>query len=129
MLQKIKIIPKGKFDVSFWVKVILDKYLFHLPLQRQVFQMKLLSLDVSKGTLTEGLKRIYEYLVPLYNLFREQARVAKHWHADETGWFIFIEAEDKKGFKWWLWVFVTKEIVFYVIDKSRSGEVAKYMIS
>lgn len=120
-----KIIPKGKFDVRFWVKVILDKYLFHLPLQRQVFRMELCGLDVSKGTLTGGLKKLYEYLLPLYNLFREEARAAKHWHADETGWFIFIEVEDKKGFKWWLWVFVTKEIVFYVIDKSRSGEVAK----
>lgn len=69
-----KIIPKGKFDVRFWIKVILDKYLFHLPLQRQVFQMKLSCLDVSKGTLTEGLKKLYEYLLPLYNLFREEAR-------------------------------------------------------
>ncbi|MBT9151185.1 MAG: hypothetical protein DDT40_01370 [candidate division WS2 bacterium] len=122
-----KIIPKGKFTPGFWSKVILDKYLLSLPLQRQVFQMKLFGLDVSKGTLVEGLKKLSNYLLPLYNLFREEARLSKHWHADETGWFIFVEAEDKKGFKWWLWVYVIKEkgIVFYVIDRSRSGEVAK----
>jgi len=122
-----KIIPKGKFTPGFWSKVILDKYLLSLPLQRQIFQMKLLGLDVSKGTLTEGLKKLYECLLPLYNLFREEARLAKHWHADETGWFVFVEAEDKEGFKWWLWVYASKEkgIVFYVVDKSRSGEVAK----
>jgi transposase len=120
-----KVIPKGKFDISFWIKVILDKYLFQLPLQRQVFQMKLLGLNVSKGTLVNGLKKLYGYLLPLYNLFGEEIRAANHWHADETGWFIFIEAEDKKDFKWWLWVVVTKEIVYYTIDKSRSGEVIK----
>jgi len=39
-----KIIPKGKFSIEFWAECLLNKYMMHLPVQRQLLDMKLNNL-------------------------------------------------------------------------------------
>ena len=45
-------------------------------------------------------------------------------HADETSWQVFEDIEDKDGHRWWLWVFVTDATTVFVMDTSRSADVA-----
>jgi len=80
-------------------------------------------LSISQGTITGGLKRIGEVLQPLYARILERSRAAKHWHMDETGWKVFVEIAGKIGFRWWLWVFVTRDTCVYLLDPSRSSRV------
>lgn len=120
-----QIIPKGKFSIGFWSKILIDKFLMQIPLHRQVFQMKLNHIGLSKGTILGGFKSLSTYLLPLYEQFRKQSQAEHHHHADETRWKVFTEVEGKKGFNWWLWTFVGKNVVFYIIDKSRSARVPK----
>ena len=55
---------------------------------------------------------------------RRARRQAGHVHADETSWQVFEEIEDKDGHRWWLWTFVTSETTVFVMDPSRSADVA-----
>jgi len=82
-------------------------------------------LAVSQGTLTGGLQRIGECLQPLYARLLERSRGSHHWHMDETRWMMFVVVDGKTGYKWWLWVVVTKDTVVYILDHSRSAAVPK----
>ena len=120
-----KVIRKGLFSTRFWVRVLLEKYLFQRPLYRMRQMLALEGLSVSQGTLTGGLQRLGELLQPLYGRLLEHSRGAGHWKMDETRWMVFEEVEGKQGYKWWLWVVVTQSTCVYLLDPSRSSEVPK----
>ena len=118
-----KLIPKGLFTIQFWVRVLMEKYLFQRPLYRVRQVLELQGLKVSQGTLTGGLRRIGELLQPLYVAILEKSREAEHWHMDETRWMVFAEVDGKSGHRWWLWVVVTEQTCVYLLDKTRSSRV------
>ena len=120
-----KVIRKGLFSTGFWVRVLLEKYLFQRPLYRVRQVLALEGLSVSQGTLTGGLQRLGALLQPLYVRLLEHSRSAAHWQMDETRWMVFEEVEGKQGHKWWLWVVVTPSTCVYLLDPSRSSDVPK----
>ena len=120
-----KVIRKGLFSTGFWVRVLLEKYLFQCPLYRVRQRLALEGLAVSQGTLTGGLQRLGELLQPLYVRLLEHSRAADHWKMDETRWMVFEEVEGKQGHQWWLWVVVTRTTCVYLLDRSRSSDVPK----
>lgn len=52
-------------DVSFLVGMLVDKFLYHLPLYRQHQRLTLSGIDLSRGTLTHLCKRSIELLRPI----------------------------------------------------------------
>jgi len=120
-----KLIPKGMFSVGFWVRLLMEKYLFQRPLHRTLRMLSLEGLDVSQGTLTGALRRIGELVQPLYALILERNRSASHWHMDETRWMVFAETQGKESHRWWLWVSVTRDTCVYLLDPSRSAQVPR----
>ncbi len=84
-----KLIPKGMFAVSFWVRLLMEKFLFQRPFYRVRKVLALEGLPVSQGTLTGGLERITGLLQPLHVHILQRNRSAKHWHMDETRWMVF----------------------------------------
>jgi len=126
-----KIIPKGKFSVESWVKFLLDKYQFQIPIARQVKQLAQLDLPVAESTIHGGFHKLSDYLLPLYEAFLAHLRTAPHLHADETSWRLFEEVPGKANHRWWLWVFASKQsgVVVFVLDPSRSANVPKKTLS
>jgi len=118
-----RLIERGKFGISVWVTVLLDKFLYGRPSYRLVQDLADHGLDVSMGTLTGGLQAIAPLFVPLYEALLDKLRAEQHWHADETRWEVFVEIEGKSGHRWYLWVFVSQAVVYYVLDESRSAAV------
>jgi len=123
-----KLIPKGMFATSFWMRLIMEKFLFQRPLYRVRKVLALEGLQVSQGTLTGGLKRIGELLQPVYGRILERSRGAQHWKMDETHWMVFAEAEGKEGHRWWLWVVITNDTVVYLLDPTRSAKVPRNLL-
>lgn len=120
----IKIIPKGKFSLDFWVDVLVNKYKNHLPIERQISEMKEYGLGISAGSIFGGLQKIYfVYLKPLYEEMGRSLREFNHWHADESGWHLFIKIDNKENYNWFIWAYATKDIVFFVLHPTRSAKV------
>jgi transposase len=65
---------------------------------------------------------------PLYQALLPRLRAEGHWHADETRWEVFVEREGKAGQRWWLWVFQSRSVVYYLIDPSRSASVPEALL-
>jgi len=120
-----KLIPKGMFAISFWVRLLLEKFLFQRPLCRILKVLSLEGLNVSAGTLTGGLQRQGELLQPIYTRFLERSRAANRWKMDETRWMVFEEVDGKVGHRWWLWVIITDQTVVYLLEPTRSATVPK----
>lgn len=118
-----KLIPKGMFATSFWVRLLMEKFLFQRPLYRIRKVLALEGLCVSQGTLTGGLRRIGELLQAVHTRILEHSRRANHWKMDETRWLVFEEVEGKEGYRWWLWVVITDDTVAYLLEPTRSAKV------
>ncbi len=119
-----QLIPKGKFDISFWVNALIDKYRNHLPIERQIVDMKEYGVPVGAGTIFGGFKTIhFKYIDPPYKAMAEELRKTQHLHADESGWRLFTKIDGKGNYKWFIWVFISKDIVLFVLHPTRSSKV------
>ena len=118
-----KVIPKSLLGVSVWVTVLLDKFLFYRPTYRLLEDLRTQGLDLSQGTLTDGLQRLLPLFEPLYDHLVEHSQEQTLWHADETRWLVFATWEGKVGYRWYLWVFHAADVVVFVLSPGRSHEV------
>ena len=118
-----RLIERGKFGVSVWVSVLLDKFLYGRPSHRLLQDLADHGLNMSPGTLAGGLQTLAPLFEPLELALVSKLRSERHWHADETRWAVFVELEGKVGHRWYLWVFHSRSVVHYVLDESRSTAV------
>ena len=118
-----KLIPKGRYGISVWVEVILDKYFSFRPTERLLASWRLLGLDLAPGTVTDGLQRLEVLLRPIYEALQERNRQGDLHQADETRWPVFIIVEGKEGYGWWLWVYLSEDTVVFLLNPSRGHTV------
>ena len=118
-----RLIERGKFGVSVWTTVLLDKFLYGRPSHRLIEDLAHRGLQISPGTLAGGLQAIAPLFEPLDRALALKLRSQSHWHADETRWAVFADVAGKVGHRWYLWVFHSSAVVHYVLDESRSTEV------
>jgi len=115
------IIPKGKYSEEVWVDILVSKYMGHMPVDRQLFEMVQAGIDIKAGMVFNNLKRIYfKHLEPLYEILLSDLRLAERWHADETRWKLFLEEGSEL---WYMWAFRSEKIVAFVLDPSRAASV------
>lgn len=121
-----KLIAKGSLGISVWSAVLIDKYLFQRPTYRWLADLRLTQgLAIAQGTLTDGLQRLAPLFEPVREAIVEKSLMAKHWHADETGWPVYVKREGKSGYHWQLWVFQSREAVVFQMEPNRAGKVAQ----
>lgn len=96
-----KIIPKGKYGISIWTELMLDKFLYGRPTHRLLQSWKALGLDVAPGTVAGGFAYLAPLFDPLMSAFRERQLTDTHWYADETGWRVFEHVEVRKTNRWY----------------------------
>lgn len=118
-----KIIPKGKYGVSVWTELMVDKFLYGRPTHRLLQSWKALGLEVAAGTVAGGFAYLAPMFVPLMEAFRDQQRLDTHWHADETGWKVFESVEGKKTQRWYLWVYRSASTIYFDLEPSRAAAV------
>jgi transposase len=118
-----RLIPKSILGISIWVNVLLDKYLFYRPTSRLLADWATQGLDLSLGSITDGLKRLAPLFEPVYEALVRHSQGQTLWHADETRWLVFEVIEGKGGYRWYLWVFHSTEVVVFVLAAGRSHDV------
>jgi transposase len=117
-----RLIPKSLLGVSIWVTLLLDRYLFYRPTYRLLADWSTYGLDLSLGTVTDGLRRLVPLFEPVYEALVRHSQGQALWHADETRWLVFVSIEGKVGSRWYLWVFHSAEVVVFVLAAGRSHE-------
>jgi transposase len=117
-------VPKGLFTAGFLARLAYEKHVLGRPVHRIVQALAADGFDVAAGTLCGALKQVAPLIAPWAEAIAAHGRQAGHVHADETSWQVFEDIEEKDGHRWWLWVFVTDATTVFVMDTSRSADVA-----
>jgi transposase len=125
-----KLFRGARYSIGFALEVAIQKYLFHMPLARQVRQMRGEGLEIDTQTLWDQLERLATILGPAYE--RVRAFVLSHpvVGADETKWRMMGKAgpEVETGKTWQVWTLAVPRGVYYRIQDSRSHHAAMKML-
>jgi len=79
------------------------------------------NISICRGLLCNTIRRINEAIEYPYNQLHEHIKTAKTLFIDESGW-------KDNGAKYWAWVFATKLVSFFTIEKSRGSIVLKKVL-
>ena len=121
-----KLIPGGRYSIDFAVHVAEQKYLDHLPLERQTRAMARAGLDVDSQTLWDQINALARHLEPTYRALCRQVLKSDVVYADETFW---RNHENKNTSKWWTWCVASDDTATYRIMKSRAEKAARELLS
>ena len=114
-------IQGGVVDVSLLVMLLLDKYVDHMPLYRQLKKYERLGVKLSDSTVGNWVAESIKLLEYLHEELVERVKKSKYLQADETP--IKVLDKDKKGttHRGYYWVYhdVENGLVLYEYDPSR----------
>jgi len=125
-----KLAAGGMFTTRFWSYFLFEKFQLQRPTHRVRQLWSVHGLDVSQGTITNGLKRLHNRNVfkPLAEAIRARIRDGTRQQSDETGWKVFQEIEGKEGYQHWLWVTLGSDATAFRVEPTRSKDSALKMI-
>lgn len=118
-----RLLPRTHFGVSFWVEIIISKFLFAQSTHRCLQNLNDLGLPVSPGTVAGSLKAIAPLFTPIMEALYVRQMSETLFHNDETRWSVFVKIEGKIGTGWYLWMTRSSSVILYDIDPSRSAAV------
>ena len=118
----LKLVEGGRYSVEFAVYVAIAKYLYHLPLERQVRMYLANSLVVDSQTLWDQIEVLAKHLAPSYQALRNEVFASPLIHADETYWLMLSKGSGKK---WYAWTVASPSAVYHKIFDSRSTAAAR----
>jgi transposase len=119
------VFEKSFADVSVLAGLLIDKFLYHLPLYRQHQRLQQAGIRLSRGTLTQWVQRAAELLEPIYYALLSSILQSHVLTMDETG--IKAGRTDKgklhKGYFWPL--YGDKDEVAFPFAASRAQAVVR----
>ena len=129
-LEVIAPAPARLFDntpygIGVWTRFLFEHCACLRPLSRIAAWMGDQGLAISPGTLADSIKRFVPLFEPLAEAILAHQNEAALRHADETGWRVQEYRRNGRSSRAWLWISVSEDAVYYLIDPSRSAEVAK----
>lgn len=78
------VLGKSLADVSLLASMLIDKFLFHLPLYRQHQRMEAAGVQLARSTLTGLVHRVGQLLEPIYSAQLESILLSRILAMDET---------------------------------------------
>jgi len=122
----LKLQPGSRYSTAFAVEVAVNKYLDHLPLERQARIMRREGLVIDSQTLWDQLDVLARVLRPTYDALGRYVLEAEVVGADETWWRLM---EKKASKRWWVWSVTREDAVIYKALASRSQEAARQVLN
>ncbi len=119
--------PHSKYGISVWVFLLVARYVLQIALTRAcMLLLQQSQLFIPQGTVFAGFRRIHKLIKPLISEIKRYSRTNKnHWHIDDTGWKVFVVLDEKSGFGWYLWVFLSDDVCVYIVSPSRARAVPR----
>ena len=96
--------------------ILVDKYMDHLPLHRQLQRFARVGVLIAQSTINGWVKNALLLFVALYELHKQQILNSGYLNVDETG--IRVLDDDKKGksHKGYYWVYHSQELKASLFD-------------
>jgi transposase len=114
-------IQGGKIDVSLLVAILLDKYLYHMPIYRILQKYERLGVKLTDSTVGHWVQQGMQLLEYLYPDLVAKIKSSGYIQADETGIKVLDKLKKGKSHKGYYWVYhdVESGLVLYEYDQGR----------
>lgn len=117
-------LEKAMAGPGLLAQVVIDKYVDHLPLYRQMQRFERSGVKLPYSTLTDWVSATCKLLIPLYEALKKEVLQSSYLHCDETP--IKVLDKDKKGqtHRGYYWVYQNsiEKIVFFDYQMGRGRE-------
>jgi transposase len=117
-------LEKAMAGEGLLAQIIIDKYVDHLPLYRQMQRFERAGVKLPYSTLTEWVGATCNLITPLYESLKKEILQSNYLHADETP--IKVMDKDKKGatHRGYYWVYQNSihKLVFFDYQEGRGRE-------
>jgi transposase len=117
-------LEKAMAGPGLLAQVVIDKYVDHLPLHRQMQRFERSGVKLPYSTLTDWVSATCKLIDPLYQALKKEVIACNYLHADETP--IKVLDKDKKGqtHRGYYWVYQNSidKIVFFDYQEGRGRE-------
>lgn len=112
------VFEKSHADVSFLTGLLIDKFMYHMPLYRQHQRLERAGVKVSRGWLSQLVHRCGNLVEPVYDALVESIRKSRVKIIDETPIKAGRKEKGKmrKAYFWPVMGYGGKEIVFFYFD-------------
>jgi transposase len=115
-----------RYSPEFAIEVAVNKYLDHLPLERQVRRMQRQGLHIGSQTLWDQIDKLADHIETTYLGIRQWITGGDVVGMDETTWRLMKKGHTKT---WQLWSMCGRGAVWFALRGSRSGETAADRLS
>ena len=117
-------LEKAMAGEGLLAQIVIDKYIDHLPLHRQMQRFERAGVKLAYSTLTDWVSGTCRLIEPLFEALKKEVLQSSYLHADETP--IKVMDKDKKGetHRGYYWVYQNSidKIVFFDYQEGRGRE-------
>ncbi|CAN5765210.1 IS66-like element ISBthe5 family transposase [soil metagenome] len=124
-------VGKGIPSESVIAQMTVDKYVYGLPLHRQIDKYRRLGVHIPASTASDWLLRGWRHLVPLWELLKLLVLEQKYLQADETPLKV-LDRDHRNGIhQGYVWVYhaPADRLVLFDYQKGRSTDGPKQMLA
>jgi transposase len=118
------IIQRGMAGAGLLAWIIVQKYVDHLPLYRQIEQFKRFGMPVPSSTMSDWVAMSLKELTPLYEVLKKKTLGSNYLQADETPIKVLDEKKKGESHRGYYWVYRDPQsgLVLFDYRQSRSRE-------
>ena len=118
-------IDKGLAEASLLASILLDKYLDHLPLYRQIQRFKRAGIQIADSTIGDWVNQVCKLLLQLFEAHRKEVLTQPYLQVDETTTKVLEQNnKDKNIHLGYFWVYHAplRRLVMFDYQPTRKKE-------
>lgn len=123
----VRLIPGGRYALSFTLEVAFMKYMAHLPFERQAQMFRHEGLKVTTAALYDQVDALATALTPTYQAIWAALQKEAVLCADETPWAVLSNGHTANE-RFYAWCAVGSQYVGYRLLDTRSAEGAAFIL-
>ena len=120
----VRPLEKAMAGEGLLAQIIIDKYVDHLPLHRQMQRFERSGVKLAYSTITDWVSNTCQLITPLFESLKAEVLKAGYLHADETP--IKVMSKEKKGEThrgfYWVYQDSKSQLVFFDYQEGRGRE-------
>jgi len=109
-------IEKGMAGAGLMASIIIEKYVDHLPLYRQIQRFKRAGMDIPSATISGWVHATCKLLQPLYDVLKQEVLSQDYLQADETTIAVMDKEKQGAAHQGYHWVYHAPEIKMVLFD-------------
>jgi transposase len=123
-------LPKAIAGAGLLTQIIIDKYVDHLPLYRQMERFKREGIQIPYSTFTDWVSGTCKLIEPLYEALKKRVLQSDYLHADESPLKVLDKDKKCTTHRGWFWVYQNSisGLVLFDYRQGRGREGPKEML-